>query len=171
MYRHFIKRVLDVLLSLIAIIVLLIPMLIIALIIIISDPGPVFFKQKRFGKDKKFFYILKFRTMKVDTPDVPTDKLKNPEKYVTRIGRVLRKTSLDELSEIKIHELRKKENVYLIKPGITGLAQINGRDDLPEKKKAKYDGEYVEKMSFTFDCRCFFGTIVKVFKSEGVKKE
>ena len=192
MYKHFLKRFLDILLSLIAIVVLFIPVLLIALLIVISDPGPVFFKQKRFGKDKKFFYILKFRTMKVDTPDVPTDKLKNPEQYVTKIGRVLRKTSLDELPQIfnifmgqmsfigprpalwnqeELIKLRDKCGANDVRPGLSGWAQINGRDDISEKKKAEYDGEYVKKMSFCFDIKCFFGTFIKVFKSEGVKKE
>ena len=190
MYRHFFKRLIDIVLSFIAIVVLLIPIAIISLIILITDPGPIFFKQKRFGKDKKFFKILKFRTMKVDTPDVPTDKLENPEQYITSIGKILRKTSLDELPQIfnifigqmsfigprpalwnqeKLIELRDKVHANDVHPGLSGWAQINGRDDISEKQKAKYDGEYVENLSFAFDCKCFFGTFLKVFKSEGVK--
>ena len=190
MYQHFVKRLLDIILSFIAIIILLIPMLVIALIILITDPGPVFFKQKRYGKDKKYFKILKFRSMKVDTPDVPTDKLKNPEQYVTGIGKFLRKTSLDELPQIynifvghmsfigprpalwnqkELIKLRDKVHANDVRPGLSGWAQINGRDDISEKKKAQLDGKYMEKISFIFDCKCFFGTFLKVAKSEGVK--
>ena len=190
MYRHFFKRFIDIILSLLAIIVLAIPMLLIALIILITDPGPIFFKQKRFGKDKKFFKILKFRTMKVNTPDVPTDKLKNPEQYITSIGKFLRKTSLDELPQLfnilsgkmsfigprpalwnqkALIELRDKVHANDVRPGLSGWAQINGRDDISEKKKAQYDGEYMEKLSFVFDIKCFFGTFTKAFRGEGVK--
>ena len=190
MYRHFFKRLLDIILSLIAIIILAIPMLIISLIILITDPGPIFFKQKRFGKNKSYFKILKFRSMKVNTPDVPTDKLKNPEQYITSIGKFLRKTSLDELPQLfnifagqmsfigprpalwnqeALIELRDKVHANDVRPGLSGWAQINGRDDISEKKKAKYDGEYMEKLSFVFDIKCFFGTFAKAFKGEGVK--
>ena len=100
MYKHFFKRLIDIMISFIAIIVLLIPFVLISLLILITNPGPVFFRQKRFGKNKKMFKILKFRTMKVNTPDLPTDKIKNPEQYITRIGRILRKTSLDELPQV-----------------------------------------------------------------------
>lgn len=190
MYRHFFKRLIDIVLSFIAIVVLLIPIAIITLIILITDPGPVFFKQKRYGKDKKYFKILKFRSMKVDTPDVPTDKLKNPEQYVTSIGKFLRKTSLDELPQIfnifigqmsfigprpalwnqkELIKLRDKVHANDVRPGLSGWAQINGRDDISEKKKAQLDGEYMKNISFVFDCKCFFGTFLKVAKSEGVK--
>lgn len=165
-------------------------MFFISLIILITDPGPVFFKQKRYGRNKTYFNILKFRTMKVDTPDVPTDKLENPEEYITGIGRVLRKTSLDELPQIfnifvgqmsfigprpalwnqkNLIKLRDKVHANDVRPGLSGWAQINGRDDISEKKKAKLDGEYMERLSFFFDIKCFFGTFMKVFKSEGVK--
>jgi len=190
MYRHFFKRVIDIVLSLIAIIILAIPMLIISIIILITDPGPVFFKQKRFGKDKKLFKIFKFRTMKVDTPDIPTDDLKNPEQYVTGIGKILRKTSLDELPQLfniftgkmsfigprpalwnqeALIKLRDKVHANDVRPGLSGWAQINGRDSNSEKRKAKLDGEYMENISFAFDCKCFFGTFTKAFKGEGVK--
>lgn len=180
----------DLLLSSIAIIILIVPMFFISLIILITDPGPVFFKQKRYGRNKTYFNILKFRTMKVDTPDVPTDKLENPEEYITGIGRVLRKTSLDELPQIfnifvgqmsfigprpalwnqkNLIKLRDKVHANDVRPGLSGWAQINGRDDISEKKKAKLDGEYMERLSFFFDIKCFFGTFMKVFKSEGVK--
>ena len=191
MYKHFVKRVMDFVLSFIAIIILFIPMLLISLIILITDPGPVFFWQKRFGRRKTYFKILKFRTMKTNTPDVPTDKLKNPGQYVTKIGRFLRKTSLDELPQLfnilmgqmsfigprpalwnqeALIALRDKVNANDVRPGLSGWAQINGRDDIPEKKKAEFDGEYVKKMSFWFDCKCFFGTFIKAFRSEGVKE-
>ncbi|MCR5573162.1 MAG: sugar transferase [Candidatus Saccharibacteria bacterium] len=190
MYRHFFKRLIDIVLSFIAIILLLIPIAIISLIILITDPGPIFFKQKRYGKDTKFFKILKFRTMKVNTPDVPTDKLENPEQYITSIGKILRKTSLDELPQIfnifigqmsfigprpalwnqkELIELRDKVHANDVRPGLSGWAQINGRDDISEKKKAELDGEYMENISFIFDCKCFFGTFLKVAKSEGVR--
>ncbi|MBQ9684230.1 sugar transferase [Candidatus Saccharibacteria bacterium] len=190
MYRHFFKRLIDILLSFIAILILLIPIAIISIIILVTDPGPVFFKQKRFGKNKKYFKILKFRTMKVDTPDVPTHKLKNPEQYVTGIGKILRKLSLDELPQIfnifigqmsfigprpalwnqeDLIKLRDKYRANDVRPGLSGWAQINGRDDVSQKVKAKLDGEYMKNLSFLFDCKCFFGTFIKVFKSEGVK--
>ena len=190
MYRHFFKRLIDVILSFIAIVLLLIPMAIISLTILITDPGPIFFKQKRFGKSKRFFKILKFRTMKVDTPDVPTHKLKNPEQYVTGIGKFLRKTSLDELPQIfnifigqmsfigprpalwnqdKLIALRDRVGANDVRPGLSGWAQINGRDDISEQKKAKLDGEYIKRLSFLFDCKCFFGTFAKAFKGDGVK--
>ena len=190
MYRYFFKRLIDIVLSFIAIVILLIPIAIISLIILITDPGPIFFTQKRFGKDKKFFKILKFRTMKVDTPDVPTHKLKNPEQYVTSIGKILRKLSLDELPQIfnifigqmsfigprpalwnqeDLIKLRDKYHANDVRPGLSGWAQINGRDDVSQNVKAKLDGEYIKNLSFIFDCKCFFGTFAKVFKSEGVK--
>ena len=191
MYKHFFKRLIDIIISIIAIVILFIPILIIAVVIIVTDPGPVFFRQKRFGRNKKYFYILKFRTMKVDTPDLPTDKLKNPEQYVTKIGKILRKTSLDEIPQIfnifvgqmsfigprpalwnqeKLIRMRDKVHANDVRPGLSGWAQINGRDDIPEKRKAELDGEYVEKMSFVFDCKCFFGTFIKALRGEGVEQ-
>lgn len=191
MYRRFCKGSIDFIISFLAIIILLIPLIIISIIILITDPGPVFFKQKRFGKNKKLFNILKFRTMKVDTPDIPTDKLKNPEQYITGIGRVLRKTSLDELPQIfnifigqmsfigprpalwnqnNLIKLRDKVGANDVRPGLSGWAQINGRDDISEKKKAELDGEYVKHISFLFDCKCFFRTIMKALKGEGVEQ-
>ena len=190
MYQRYIKRLIDILLSFIAIVILLIPIAIISIIILITDPGPVFFRQKRYGKDKKYFKILKFRSMKVDTPDVPTDKLKNPEQYVTGIGKFLRKTSLDELPQIfnifigqmsfigprpalwnqkELIKLRDKVHANDVRPGLSGWAQINGRDDISEKKKAELDGEYIKNLSFAFDIKCFFGTFTKAFRGEGVK--
>lgn len=190
MYRHFFKRLIDFFLSLVAIIILFVPMLIVALIILITDPGPIFFRQKRYGRNKTFFNILKFRTMKVNTPDVPTDKLKNPERYVTSIGKILRRFSLDELPQLfnilvgqmsfigprpalwnqkELIKLRDKAHANDVRPGLSGWAQINGRDDISEQKKAKLDGEYMDRLSFFFDMKCFFGTFTKVFRSEGIK--
>ena len=190
MYQKFWKRVLDILLSGCAIVVLSPLLLILVIAIKVDDPGPVFFRQKRVGIHKKHFHILKFRTMKVSTPkDVPTHLLDNPQQYITRVGGFLRKTSLDELPQIfqiftgdmsiigprpalwnqfDLIEERDKYGANDIRPGLTGWAQINGRDELPIDVKARLDGEYVEKLSFLFDCKCFFGTITSVLKSEGV---
>ena len=190
MYRNGLKRVLDFILSLIGLVVLSPVLLIIALIIKMTSPGPVFFKQKRVGKNNTYFNILKFRTMRTDTPkDTPTHLLANPEQYITSIGKVLRKTSLDELPQIinilkgdmsiigprpalwnqyDLIEERDKYGANDILPGLTGWAQINGRDELEIDVKARLDGEYVERMSFLFDCKCFFGTITSVLKHEGV---
>ncbi len=192
MYKRYVKRILDFVLSLLAIIVLCPIFLFIAILIKIDSKGPILFKQKRVGKNKKHFYILKFRTMKTDTPkDMPTHMLKNPEAYITKVGRFLRKTSLDELPQIinilkgemsiigprpalwnqyDLIEERDKYGANDIKPGLTGWAQINGRDELTIDIKAKYDGVYVEKMSFIFDMKVFFKTILSVLKSEGVKE-
>lgn len=188
MYR-FIKRAIDLVLSFIGIIILLIPMLIVILVIKISDPGPAFFKQKRVGKGKKLFWLLKFRSMKMNTPDIPTHLLENPEQYITSVGKFLRKTSLDELPQLfnifvghmsiigprpalwnqdDLIAERDKYGANDVKPGLTGWAQINGRDELEIPVKAKLDGEYVQRMSFGFDCKCFFGTITAVLKSDGV---
>ncbi len=190
MYKHFFKRIIDFLLSFLAIIILAIPMLIIALAIKIDSKGPVFFTQKRVGKNKKLFTILKFRTMRTDTPhDAPTHELSDPTKWITKVGGFLRKTSLDELPQIfnifvgqmsiigprpalwnqdDLIAERDKYGANDVKPGLTGWAQINGRDELEIPLKAKLDGEYVQKMGFFFDCKCFFGTIVSVLKSDGV---
>ncbi len=194
MYKHFLKRVIDLFLSGIGILALIPVWFILFIVVFIDDPGPIFFKQKRVAKKKKgqirYFKILKFRTMKVSTPkDTPTHLLENPKQYITRVGRVLRKTSLDELPQIfnifigqmsiigprpalwnqdDLVAEREKYGANDVKPGLTGWAQINGRDELEIPLKAKLDGEYVEKMSFGFDCKCFFGTIKSVFKSEGV---
>jgi O-antigen biosynthesis protein WbqP len=156
----------------------------------LDSPGPVFFKQKRVGIRKSHFYMLKFRTMKTDTPkDTPTHLLHNPERYISRCGRFLRKTSLDELPQIfhiftgkmsivgprpalwnqfDLIEERDKHNANDVRPGLTGWAQVNGRDELPIPVKAGFDGEYVTNISFFFDCKCFYMTIFKVIKSDGV---
>lgn len=190
MYRYFFKRAVDLLLSGIGILVLTPVWLLLAAAIYITDPGPVFFTQKRVGLHKKHFRILKFRTMKVDTPhDMPTHLLENPEQYITPVGRFLRKTSLDELPQIfniflgqmsiigprpalwnqdDLIAERDKYGANDIVPGLTGWAQINGRDELEIEVKARLDGEYVERMSFAFDCKCFIGTIAKVLRRDGV---
>ena len=190
MYNKVFKRLIDIILSGLGIVVLSPVYLIVALAIKLDDPGPVFFRQKRVGIHKTHFNILKFRTMKMNTPkDTPTHLLENPEQYITRVGRILRKTSLDELPQIfqiftgemsiigprpalwnqfDLIEERDKYGANDVRPGLTGWAQINGRDELPIDVKARFDGEYVENMSFLFDCKCFFGTIVSVLKSEGV---
>ena len=190
MYKHFFKRMIDFILSFIGIVVLIPIWIILSLAIFINDPGPIFFTQKRVGKNKKLFKILKFRTMKTSTPhDMPTHMLENPEQYITKVGGFLRKTSLDELPQIfnifigqmsiigprpalwnqdDLIAERDKYGANGVKPGLTGWAQINGRDELEITDKAKLDGEYVEKMSFGFDCKCFFGTIKSVLKHDGV---
>lgn len=190
MYERFFKRGIDIILSLCGLILLSPIYLLLLILIKIDDPGTVLFKQKRVGIRKTYFNILKFRTMKMSTPkDTPTHLLENPDQYITSIGKFMRKTSLDELPQIAqiftgkmsiigprpalwnqydLIKERDKYGVNEIKPGLTGWAQINGRDELPIEIKAKFDGEYVEKMSFRFDCRCFFGTILKVLKSDGV---
>lgn len=190
MYKHFFKRLVDLALSAIGIVVLAVPMLILALVIKIDDPGPVFFKQTRVGIHKTHFQLLKYRSMKMCTPhDTPTHLLENPEQYITRVGRFLRKSSLDELPQIfnifsgkmsiigprpalwnqdNLIAERDKYGANDVKPGLTGWAQINGRDELEIPVKAKLDGEYVEKLGFLFDCKCFFGTIISVLRSDGV---
>jgi O-antigen biosynthesis protein WbqP len=189
MYKR-LKRVFDFMIALIGS-VLLLPVFIILIIAIKMDSkGPVLFVQKRVGRHKKYFNILKFRTMKVDTPkDKPTHLLENPDQYITRIGRFLRKSSLDELPQIwnilkgdmsiigprpalwnqyDLIEERDKYGANDIRPGLTGWAQINGRDELLIPIKAKYDGEYVLKMSFLFDCKCFLRTIKSILKHDGI---
>ena len=190
MYKHFFKRVLDLFLSGIGILVLIPFWVIVFIAIKIDSKGPIFFKQKRIGIHKKNFMILKFRTMRIDTPhDVPTHMLENPEQWITKVGKFLRKTSLDELPQIfnifvgqmsiigprpalwnqdDLVAERDKYGANDVKPGLTGWAQINGRDELEIPVKAKLDGEYVEKQSFLFDCKCFFGTILSVLKHDGV---
>ena len=190
MYKNFFKRFIDIALSFIGIVVLAIPMFIVAIIIKLDSPGPVFFKQKRVGKNKKYFTIIKFRSMPVTAPhDTPTHQLENTEQLLSKFQRFERKMSLDELPQlfnILIGDMsiigprpalwnqddliaeRDKYGANGIRPGLTGLAQISGRDELEIPVKAKLDGEYIEKMSFLFDCKCFFGTITAVLKHDGV---
>ncbi|HLR38962.1 MAG TPA: sugar transferase [Jeotgalicoccus sp.] len=189
MYMH-VKRIIDILLSLIGMIILSPIILLLIIAIKIDSRGPVLFKQKRTGIHTSHFNILKFRTMKIDTPkDTPTHLLDNPDQYITRVGKFLRKTSLDELPQIwnifigqmsiigprpalwNQYDLIAERDKYKandIPPGLTGWAQINGRDELPIEVKAKLDGHYAENISLGMDIKCFFGTIVSVFKSDGV---
>ena len=194
MYKRVVKRLLDLVLSTMGIIVLAIPMLILVIAIKLDSKGPVLFKQKRVGIHKTHFNILKFRTMRIDTPkDVPTHLLENPQQWITKVGGFLRKTSLDELPQIfniftgqmsiigprpalwnqyDLLEERDKYGANDIKPGLTGWAQINGRDELEIPVKAKLDGEYAaslnQRKGFQMDVKCFLGTITSVLKSEGV---
>lgn len=190
MYRRFVKRLLDVVLSLGGIIVLALPLAVIALAVKLDSPGPVFFRQKRFGIHKSFFNILKFRTMRTDTPkDMPTHLLSDPTRWITKTGAFLRKTSLDELPQLfnillghmsvigprpalwnqeDLIALRDQYGANDVMPGLTGWAQINGRDELPLEVKARLDGEYARNISFAFDVKCFFGTVKSVLSHDGV---
>ena len=190
MYRKFIKRALDMILSGIGMVILIIPMLVIAVIIKLDSKGPVLFWQKRVGVHKGTFMMPKFRSMYTETPaNMPTHLLQDPDRWITKSGRILRKLSLDELPQVwsifvgdmsiigprpalwNQYDLiaeRDKYGANDVRPGLTGWAQINGRDELEIPVKAKLDGEYVEKLSFLFDCRCFFGTILSVVKHDGV---
>lgn len=189
MYSFF-KRIIDITLSIIGILLASWLYLIIIIAIKIDDPGPAFFSQKRVGNGLTYFNLVKFRSMKMSTPhDVPTHLLENPEQYITRVGRFLRKTSLDEIPQLwnilkgdmsivgprpalwnqdDLIEERDKYGANGVKPGLTGWAQINGRDELDIETKAKYDGEYAQSRGFFFDCKCFFKTIGKVIRCEGV---
>lgn len=180
----------DIVLSAVGIIIAAIPMLIIAAVIKCEDPGPVLFTQRRVGKHKKLFTLYKFRSMKMSTPhDVATHLLENPDQYILKSGRFIRKFSLDEIPQffnILIGDMsiigprpalwnqddliaeRDRYGANDIRPGLTGWAQINGRDELEIPVKAAMDGEYVKRESFLFDCRCFFGTFLKVLRHEGV---
>lgn len=194
MYRNHIKRMIDFILSSVGIVVLIPFWIVIGIAIKMDDPGPIFFKQKRIAKDKngekQFFQIYKYRSMKMCTPhDTPTHLLENPEQYITKVGGFLRKTSLDELPQIfniwkgemsiigprpalwnqdDLYEERAKYNANDVLPGLTGWAQINGRDELEIDVKARLDGEYVKKCSFVMDVKCFLGTIFSVLRSDGV---
>lgn len=189
MYIH-IKRFIDFILAFIALVLLSPLFLVLALWIKMDSKGPVFFKQKRIGINRSFFQIYKFRTMLSETPsDMPTHLLDNPDAFITRSGRFLRKTSLDELPQLinilkgemafigprpalwnqdDLADERDKYNANDVLPGLTGWAQINGRDELPIKAKAQLDGEYIQNMSFWFDIKCFFGTFISILKSDGV---
>lgn len=187
---HRIKRVIDLVLSCIGIIVLAPVFLILSIAIKLDSPGPILFKQKRVGMSKTYFHILKFRTMYIDSPkDIPTHLLENPEKYITGMGKFLRRTSLDELPQIinilkgdmaivgprpalwNQYDLigeRDRYGANDIRPGLTGWAQINGRDELSIVEKARLDGEYVKKLGPIMDIKCFFGTFASVWKAEGI---
>ena len=190
MYQRTIKRLFDIVLSLVGLVVLAIPMLVFALIVKLDSPGPVLFWQKRVGLHKQTFMMPKFRTMYTDTPaNMPTHLLSDPQRWITRSGAWFRKLSIDELPQIlciftgkmsiigprpalwnqdDLIEERDKYGANDVRPGLTGWAQINGRDELEIPVKARLDGEYVQNLSFLFDCRCFFGTIFKVLRHDGV---
>ena len=190
MYQNFFKRLLAIVLSLLGLLFLGWLLILLSIAIKLDSPGPVLFRQKRVGLGKSHFHILKFRTMRIDTPkDMPTHLLSNPEQYITRVGKFLRKTSLDELPQLfnilkgdmaiigprpalwnqfDLIAERDKYGANDIRPGLTGWAQINGRDELPIEVKARLDGEYVERLSFLFDVKCFLGTITAVLRSDGV---
>ena len=190
MYQNFFKRLLAIVLSLLGLLFLGWLLILLSIAIKLDSPGPVLFRQKRVGLGKSHFHILKFRTMRIDTPkDMPTHLLSNPEQYNTRVGKFLRKTSLDELPQLfnilkgdmaiigprpalwnqfDLIAERDKYGANDIRPGLTGWAQINGRDELEIDVKAKLDGEYVERLSFLFDVKCFLGTITAVLRSDGV---
>ena len=190
MYRNGIKRLLAVILSLCGMIVLSPLLLILCVAIKMDSPGPVLFKQKRVGIHKRYFNILKFRTMRIDTPhDMPTHMLTDPDQYITKVGHFLRKTSLDELPQLwnifvgdtavigprpalwnqfDLLAERDKYKANDVRPGLTGWAQIHGRDELEIADKARLDGYYVEHLSFWMDVKCFFGTIKAVLDHDGV---
>ena len=189
---QFVKRFLDVIFSLGGLIVLSPLFLFLSLCICLGSKGPVFFRQKRIGRKCRHFYIFKFRTMRIDTPkDIPTHMLENPDQYLTKIGRFLRRTSLDELPQLinilcgemslvgprpalwnqyDLVRLRENTGANSIRPGLTGWAQVNGRDELPIPVKARLDGEYIEKMSITFDFKIILMTIKKAPTGEGIKQ-
>ena len=190
MYQKYIKRLIDIVLSACGIIVLAIPMLLIALAVKLDSKGPVLFWQKRIGIHKSTYPMPKFRSMYTTAPaNMPTHKLTSPDQWITPVGKILRKTSLDELPQLfsifrghmsivgprpalwnqdDLIAERDKYGANDVRPGLTGWAQVNGRDELPIDVKARFDGEYVENLSFAFDCKCFFGTITSVLKHEGV---
>lgn len=189
MYQS-VKRAVDFVLALLGLIVLSPVFLVLIVAIKLDSPGPILFRQKRVGIHKSHFMIYKFRTMRIDTPkDMPTHLLQNPEQYITKVGRFLRKTSLDELPQIinilkgdmavvgprpalwnqfDLIAERDRYGANDVRPGLTGWAQINGRDELEIPVKAKLDGEYVKKMGPIMDLRCFLGTFLSVLKAEGV---
>ena len=190
MYKCFGKRLIDIALSALGIVILSPVLLILVIAIKVDSPGPVLFKQKRVGIHKTHFNILKFRTMRIDTPkDIPTHLLEDPEQWITKLGVFLRKTSLDELPQLfnilaghmsvvgprpalwnqyDLLEERDRYGANDVMPGLTGWAQVNGRDELPIVVKARLDGEYVEKMSLFFDLKCFFATFGTVIRHKDV---
>ncbi len=192
MYNKYFKRICDVIITFISIIILSWMIILLMLLIKITSKGPVFFRQRRIGRNKCEFYILKFRTMRIDTPsDVPTHLLKNPEQYITPIGKLLRKTSLDELPQLfniikgdmsmvgprpalwnqyNLIKQRDKYGANAVRPGLTGWAQVNGRDELPIRLKARLDGEYITRMSFLFDVKCIIKTVGCVIRRDGLKE-
>lgn len=192
MYQTYIKRGFDILLAVLGICFFALPMALVALLIKLDDGGPVFFTQRRVGKDKRLFDMYKFRTMNTSAPkDCPTHLLSDPKSHITRLGGFLRRSSLDELPQLfnilvgdmsvvgprpalwnqqDLIDARDRAGACALRPGLTGWAQINGRDELPVARKAELDGEYARKISFGFDCRCFFGTFWAVVSARGVSE-
>ncbi len=192
-YDRYIKRILDLLLAAAGAVILSPILLLAALAVRLDSPGPVMFRQRRVGKHKTYFEILKFRTMRSDCPkDVPTHLMKDPSRWLTRTGRFLRRTSIDELPQIfnilkgdmsivgprpalwnqyDLIEERDKYGANDVTPGLTGWAQVNGRDELDIEEKARLDGEYVSHLSFAMDLKCFLRTITAVIRAEGVAGE
>ena len=195
MYATYVKRIMDIIFSAIALLLLAVPMLVIALVIKLDDPGPVVFRQKRVGKGKTYFTMYKFRSMKMDTPDIPTHLVESPQEYLTRSGRLLRKLSLDELpqflnlfagqmsvigprpalwNQYDLVAERDRYGANDAKPGLTGWAQVNGRDELEIPVKAAFAGQYVDCLkkggwkAVKMDMRCFFGTFLSVLRGDGV---
>ncbi len=187
-----IKRRIDIILSGIALLILLPLWGVLVILIKFDSKGPIFFKQKRVGINKSHFFIYKFRTMQIETPkDCPTHLLQNPEQFITKMGKFLRRTSLDELPQLinilkgdmsiigprpalwnqyDLIEERDKYGANDILPGLTGWAQINGRDEISIMEKARLDGEYVKKVSILFDLKCFIKTVISVLHSDGVQE-
>lgn len=190
MYRKYIKRLLDLILSFFSLIILGIPLILFAVIIKLTSKGPVLFWQKRLGANKTTFMMPKFRTMYTDAPpEMPTHLLSDPNRWITPSGRIYRQFSIDELPQLfsiftgkmsfigprpalwnqtDLIAERDKYGANDIRPGLTGWSQINGRDELEIEEKARLDGEYAERLSFLFDCRCFFGTVAAVLRRDGV---
>ena len=185
-----IKRLFDILISLTLLLILFFPMLIIAILIKLESPGPSIFLSKRFGKDNKFFLMPKFRTMKIDTPQVATHLLINSEEYLTKFGKLLRKASLDELPQLwsifkgdmtfigprpalfnqnDLINLRMKYNIHSLKPGLTGWAQVNGRDDISINDKVKMENFYLKNHSFVLNLKIIYLTFFKVVKMKDIK--
>lgn len=191
MYRNIIKNIIDKIFGILLLLALIWLLIIIGLFISLSSPGPILFRQKRVGKDKKIFTIYKFRTMYLETPtDVPTNDFNEADKFITPIGFFLRKTSLDELPQLinivkgemsfvgprpalwnqyDLVQERDKYGANNIRPGLTGWAQINGRDEIPENIKAELDGYYTKNLCFMFDCKCIIKTLLYAIKQEGIK--
>ena len=196
MYKNVVKRVIDIFLSSIGIIVLIPVFLVIGIVIYADDPGPILFKQQRMGKDKKPFWMYKFRSMKVNTPQIPGYLMDDADSYITRAGHFLRKFSLDELPQIyniflgnmsivghrpslyeneeKLVQERDKYSIHTVKPGLTGWAQVNGRDENTIQRKVRFDNEYAEKLNggglaaFSMDLKCFMITIAKVLRCSNI---
>lgn len=190
MYERYIKRLLDILIALVGLLLSFWIFIIIYILIKVDDPGPVFFTQRRVGNHKEYFQLYKFRTMKMATPhDMPTHLLEHPETYITRVGKFLRKSSLDEIPQLinilkgdmsiigprpalwnqdDLVEERDKYGANDVRPGLSGLAQISGRDELDIEEKARLDGVYTRKISFKMDLKCFFGTILPALRGDGV---